>query len=93
LLSQTTKNSFHQAQQVTQQNGEELQCSASLLSTVATNQTQILIKKWWNQSSFFFSLLLLLVAIQHRLLQPSRETISALPSRETHFGNPVVMSG
>jgi hypothetical protein len=29
LLSQTTKNSLHPAQQVAHQNGEELQCSAS----------------------------------------------------------------
>jgi hypothetical protein len=45
LLSQSTKNVIQQAQQTPQQNGEELQYSASLLSTVAPQQTHILLKK------------------------------------------------
>jgi hypothetical protein len=80
LLSQIIKNIFHQPQQKAQQNGEELQYSASstsLLSTVAPQQTQKLIKKFpfLSPPSLF-----LLPLSSRRLLQQASAT-----SRETHF--------
>jgi hypothetical protein len=93
LLSQTTKYTLQQAQQKAQQNGEELQCSAILLRTVAPQQTPYTTKIFLislsstrlSSSSLFLpsSPSKLSQSVQHRLLLQvyQRRLIISLESR------------